>query len=235
MDQRPIGMGQPHADGRPAYSLGYFDGNRVETAFCLVVLAQPRAKPYRLGPHDCIHLRVVIRPAVEDLQRNHRFLQLVVASFEVPFDEKPEKARLPFVARERGTRKRPFQRLPRHDRVNAVRRHRARLCAPFARCNWRPTPFQLPATCAGYAARGTFRGGPIIGDSDNGGWTWPDVFDRLSATEQFGFLGTVDGVVSITGLRGTFDGDLLYFNSETNRNEPTWYCRAKDHAVTLRR
>ena len=33
----------------------------------------------------------------------------------------------------------------------------------------------------------------VPGDSDNGGWTWPDFFDRLSSTEQSGFAGFVDG------------------------------------------
>jgi hypothetical protein len=57
----------------------------------------------------------------------------------------------------------------------------------------------------------------------------------LSSTEQFGFVGTIEGVASGSAIRGTLDGDLLYFNSETDRNEPTWYCRAKDHAVTWQR
>jgi len=75
----------------------------------------------------------------------------------------------------------------------------------------------------------------LPGDSTYDGWTSPDIYDRLSPTEQFGFVGTLDGVVSGSAIRGTLDGDLLYFNSETDRNEPTWYCRAQDHVVVLRR
>ena len=73
------------------------------------------------------------------------------------------------------------------------------------------------------------------GDTDYGEWTSPDIYDRLSPTEQFGFVGTVDGVATESAIRGTLDGDLLYFNTATDRGGPTWYCRAKDHVVTLRR
>ena len=62
-------------------------------------------------------------------------------------------------------------------------------------------------------------------------WSSGDPARRAYQVDSF----TVEGVVSASAIRGTFDGDLLYFNSETDRNEPTWYCRAKDHAVTLQR
>ena len=75
----------------------------------------------------------------------------------------------------------------------------------------------------------------FVGATDYGEWSSPNIIDHLSSTEQFGFDGTVEAIVAGSEIRGTLDGDLVYFNSETNKNEPSWYCRARDHVVTLRR
>ena len=73
----------------------------------------------------------------------------------------------------------------------------------------------------------------FVGDTDYGEWSAPDIYDRLSPTEQFGFAGFMEGHVAGASIHGTLNGDLVYFNSETNTHEPSWYCRAKDHVVTL--
>lgn len=73
----------------------------------------------------------------------------------------------------------------------------------------------------------------IVGDTEYGGWSSPNLYDQLSATETFGFDGFVQGTVNGSEIRATMDGDLVYFKRPTF--EPTWYCRAKDHPVILRR
>jgi hypothetical protein len=96
--------------------------------------------------------------------------------------------------------------------------------------------FPQPKTGAVLGSRVRFQlpGDTSYGDFNEATPSWVGS-DRLSSTEQFGFAGTVDGVVSGSAIRGTLDGDLLYFNSETHRYEPSWYCRAQDHSATLRR
>ena len=51
----------------------------------------------------------------------------------------------------------------------------------------------------------------IVGDTDNGEWTYPDLYDQLSPTEAFGFSGSVQGTVNGSEIRATMDGDLVYF------------------------
>jgi hypothetical protein len=75
----------------------------------------------------------------------------------------------------------------------------------------------------------------IPGDTEESGWSWPVIYDRLSSTERFGFDGTVEVTAASSEIRGTLNGDLIYLNSETDRYEPSWYCRAPDHVVRLRR
>jgi hypothetical protein len=74
----------------------------------------------------------------------------------------------------------------------------------------------------------------IVGDTDYGEWSSPDLYDQLSPTETFGFDGTVRGTVNGPEIRATLDGDLVYFIT-TGGFGPAWWCRAKDHIVTLRR
>lgn len=73
----------------------------------------------------------------------------------------------------------------------------------------------------------------IVGDTDYGEWSTPDLYDQLSPTETFGFDGTVQGTVNGTEIRATMNGDLVYWNAPTYG--PAWYCRATNHGVILRR
>ena len=76
----------------------------------------------------------------------------------------------------------------------------------------------------------------IAGDTDTGEWTYPDVFDHLSPTEAFGFSGSVQGTVEGPEIRATMDGDLVHFEiANTVAHAAAWWCRSKDHIVTLRR
>lgn len=73
----------------------------------------------------------------------------------------------------------------------------------------------------------------FVGDTDYGEWSTPDLYDHLSPTETFGFDGSVDGTVTGSEIRATMNGDLVYWNARTFA--PTWYCRATNHGVILRR
>jgi hypothetical protein len=71
------------------------------------------------------------------------------------------------------------------------------------------------------------------GDTGYDRWSLPNIFDRLSPTEQFGFDGTVEASVIGSQIIGKLSGDLTYW--QTNLFDPAWYCRATDHPVVLRR
>ena len=73
----------------------------------------------------------------------------------------------------------------------------------------------------------------FVGDTEYGTWSYPDIFDRLSDGGRFGFDGAVEGTVTGSAIRATVNGDLVYWNAQTW--VPTWYCRAKDQVVTMRR
>jgi hypothetical protein len=73
----------------------------------------------------------------------------------------------------------------------------------------------------------------FIGDTDYGEWSTPDIYDHLSPTEKFGFDGRVEGTLTGAAIHATMNGDLVYWNAPTFG--PAWYCRAKDHIVSLRR
>ncbi|MEO5896725.1 MAG: carboxypeptidase-like regulatory domain-containing protein [Vicinamibacterales bacterium] len=73
----------------------------------------------------------------------------------------------------------------------------------------------------------------LPGDTSYGEWSTSNLYDQLSATEKLGFSGIVEGSVSSAEIRATMHGDLVYWNGATF--DPAWYCRASDHAVTLRR
>ena len=74
----------------------------------------------------------------------------------------------------------------------------------------------------------------FVGDSGTEeGWIYPDLIDYISATEKFGFTGFVEGTANGSDMRATMDGDLVYWVAPTLG--ATWWCRAKDHIVTLRR
>jgi hypothetical protein len=75
----------------------------------------------------------------------------------------------------------------------------------------------------------------IAGDTSYDGWTSPNLYDQLSPTETFGFSGFVQGTVNVREIRGTMDGDLVHFKVPAVGYGLEWYCRSKDHTVTLRR
>ena len=85
----------------------------------------------------------------------------------------------------------------------------------------------VPGVCLAQLSGGTITG------VDYGEWSSPDLYDHLSATETFGFDGSVDGTVTGSEIRGTMNGDLVYWNAPTYG--PAWYCRATNHVVILRR
>ncbi len=71
------------------------------------------------------------------------------------------------------------------------------------------------------------------GDTDYGEWSTSTCYDQLSPTERYGFNGRAEGDATDAGIRATMYGDLMYWSAPTF--EPTCYCRATDHAITLRR
>ncbi len=71
------------------------------------------------------------------------------------------------------------------------------------------------------------------GDTNYGEWGSPDLYDQLSPTETYGFSGFAEGESTDAAIRAVMHGDLVYWNAPTF--DPTWYCRATDHAITLRR
>jgi hypothetical protein len=73
----------------------------------------------------------------------------------------------------------------------------------------------------------------ISGDTNYGEWSSPDLYDQLSPTETFGFSGLLEGTFLGGEIRAEMYGDLVYRNAPTF--EPTWYCRARDHAVRFLR
>jgi hypothetical protein len=76
----------------------------------------------------------------------------------------------------------------------------------------------------------------IVGDTSYGEWSSPNLYDELSPTETFGFSGLVESTVNGREIRGTMYGDVVYFNFPGGAGfGPEWYCRSKDHIVTLRR
>jgi hypothetical protein len=95
----------------------------------------------------------------------------------------------------------------------------------------------LQRTITGFpgTVRGSRVGLLIWGDTGYGEWTWPDVVDRISPTEVFGFSGMLNGTLAGAVIRGTLGGDLVYVNEKERTFAPTWYCRAENHVVTLSR
>ena len=73
------------------------------------------------------------------------------------------------------------------------------------------------------------------GDTDEGDYTSPTLYDQLSQTETFGFSGFADGTVKGSEIRAVLNGDLVYDNTNIPRTGffPRWYCRTTDHVVTL--
>jgi hypothetical protein len=72
----------------------------------------------------------------------------------------------------------------------------------------------------------------LPGDTDEGEYTSPDIYDRLSPTESFGFTGSAEGTITGSEIRATLNGSLVYWRDGAGF---VWYCRTTDHSVTLRR
>jgi hypothetical protein len=68
-----------------------------------IIFAEPRPQPCGFGAHDRVLPRVEVGPSVEHLEANHRLLDLIVPSLEVPLHDEPKKAREPLVVRKAGT------------------------------------------------------------------------------------------------------------------------------------
>ena len=71
------------------------------------------------------------------------------------------------------------------------------------------------------------------GDTDEGEYTSPVLYDRLSPTESFGFTGSAEGTITGQEIRLALNGSLTYWDE--SRRGSFWYCRTTDHTVTLRR
>ncbi len=102
------------------------------------------------------------------------------------------------------------------------------------------SPTLEPTGYTGSFGSGTVLGSRVrftfFGDSgEEGGYTSPNVWDRLSPTELFGFSGFAEGTSKGTEIHAVLDGDLAYVNRDGSRTGLTPYCHARDHVVTLRR
>ena len=77
----------------------------------------------------------------------------------------------------------------------------------------------------------------LTGDTDYGDWSTADLVDQLSPTENLQLDGTIRGTIAGSQVVGaTLDGDLVYYSAAPKGNfTPNWYCRAKNHPVTLQR
>jgi Carboxypeptidase regulatory-like domain len=73
----------------------------------------------------------------------------------------------------------------------------------------------------------------LPGDTDEGEYTSPVLYDRLSPTELFGFTGSAEGAVTGQEIRLALNGSLTYWD-QSGRGS-FWYCRTTDHVITLRR
>lgn len=75
----------------------------------------------------------------------------------------------------------------------------------------------------------------FVGDTDYGDWSSGDIIDQLSPNEQMQFDGVVEGDVQGLEITATMNGDITYYDSRSTSFAPTWYCRARDHRVTMRK
>jgi hypothetical protein len=112
-----------------------------------------------------------------------------------------------------------------------------RLTGPTIRYSQAPTKpgeFETWGTVVGNRLSFT-----VVGDTDYGGWSYPDFFDRLSSTHWSGMSGHLPGaVIGKTDIHGTMDGDIESWDSTRSDwpgGEPSGKCRAKDHVVVFRR
>jgi CarboxypepD_reg-like domain len=75
----------------------------------------------------------------------------------------------------------------------------------------------------------------IVGDTGYDTWSFVDLFDHFGPNQWWGVEGTIRGFVSGSEIRAVMDGDLEYWTGAQPAGMPIGVCRAKDHAVILRR
>jgi CarboxypepD_reg-like domain len=75
----------------------------------------------------------------------------------------------------------------------------------------------------------------IVGDTGYDGWSTVDLYDHFGPDQWWGVTGVVRGSVSGSEIRAVMEGDLEYWAGFQPVGVPIGVCRAKDHAVTLRR
>jgi hypothetical protein len=79
----------------------------------------------------------------------------------------------------------------------------------------------------------------LVGDTGFDTWSYPYLFQRVSATQRIGISGGVERAnASRSEIRGTMSGDIEWFDSSIPpgpEGRPAGVCRATDHSVVLRR
>ena len=116
------------------------------------------------------------------------------------------------------------------------RTYEMRLTQQGTTLQWRISSPTLENRNASYSFGNTILGSRVRlefpADTDVGEYTSPDIYDRLSPTELFGFTGTAEGAITGPEIRLALNGSLTYWS---DRAGSFWYCRTTDHSVTLRR
>jgi hypothetical protein len=116
------------------------------------------------------------------------------------------------------------------------RTYEVRLIQQGTTLQWRISSPTLKNGDASSSFRSTVLGSRIRlefpGDTDEGEYTSPDLYDRLSPTELFGFTGSAEGTITGQEIRLALNGSLTYWVDGAGF---VWYCRTTDHVITLRR
>ena len=116
------------------------------------------------------------------------------------------------------------------------RTYEVRLIQQGTTLQWRISSPTLEHGDAGWDFRGSVLGSRVRlvfpEDSDEGEYTSPSLYDRLSPTEWFGFTGSAEGTITGQEIRLALNGSLTYRDQGARS---FWYCRTTDHNVTLRR
>jgi hypothetical protein len=103
-------------------------------SFAHVILSQPSPQPAGFRPYDGVLGRIVVGSAPKDLYRNYRFLELLIAAFQMAFRQEPEEAAHALVSRKTSARQHPFQ-LPAHTlRICGRDGHGMEYTSCFQRC-----------------------------------------------------------------------------------------------------
>jgi len=77
----------------------------------------------------------------------------------------------------------------------------------------------------------------LVGDTEYGTWSTPDLFQRLTDTQMVGIDGSIAADAGRHEIRGRMNGDIEVFVTGVFGfdGRPPYVCRAADHAVVLRR